>query len=327
MIRTSLFAAGVALCALAAGPAAPPTSQPSTQPAAIAAPAADVAVGDAYTLAKGAYRLGDYRRAAELAESATREMQKNRVPLTDSAMVDAIHLQGVSLLRAGQAKRASDTFSRVYSAMAGDRTLTFNAALCDLLEKSTIVRAAKTLGAYGASHPEDEQVLNLWGCVIDTIGQEGKNPAKLKEFWAAFNRANAQLEATRPGMRRWGTQWMTAAEYKVIEDKRAFQQEVVDQAVRERDKCVARLKRAQAAYNQAQMPIGGSGIHANCRYSGDGCRTCLERERRWKMESAQRDIDHWTPLAQEANTRCEQAVAKLPKPTWAVSMEPLDPIE
>jgi hypothetical protein len=45
------------------------------------------------------------------------------------------------------------------------------------------------------------------------------------------------------------------------------------------------------------------------------------------MDTAEREVEYRRPIAEGAVAAYESAVAEMPKPTWAMRMEPLDPFE
>ena len=246
---------------------------------------------------------------------------------TETAVINAAHLQGVSLMKLGLHKRAADVLQKTYSAMAGNRNLVFNVALCDVLDRTYAVRAAKNLQSYATNHPDDEQIVNLWGCAIDAAATEGKNPGKMNEFLAAYARVDTLLAATRPGFVRWGTAWMTKQEFAPIDAKRAQQKAKIETARSERDVAVAAYERAQAAYKRAAQPIKRTGTRTTHDWYHDNCIHCLERDRRNRMEEAEREIAYRRPIAEAAVAAFDAETAAMPKPSWVMSMEPLDPLE
>src|SRR5690606_9301964 len=60
----------------------------------------------------------------------------------------------------------------------------------------------------------DETVLNALGTALASAMAEHSGSEEFRAAGALYVRLNAKLEATRPGMKRWGAEWIPAAEYQ-----------------------------------------------------------------------------------------------------------------
>src|SRR6185436_3456065 len=147
--------------------------------------------------------------------------------LTDPHWIDSLHLQAVAHMKLGQFARALEIMERVYNSGQINQSIIVNFAIADIAQKQSTMRAVKNLKAYNISHPEDELIVNLWGIALDTAATRNQ-VIKLDAEAEDFLKANQILERTRPGMKHWGTQWMTAQSYGPIEHEREVGMREVD---------------------------------------------------------------------------------------------------
>src|SRR6185295_4084891 len=76
------------------------------------------------------------------------------------------------------------------------------------------MRGAKFIRDFLTTHPDqvDEAALNALGSALIQASTQEKALRFFRETANFYEAVNAKLEATRPGQKRWGKEWMTAAE-------------------------------------------------------------------------------------------------------------------
>jgi hypothetical protein len=129
------------------------------------------------------------------------------------------------------------------------RELVWNRAVNDLLQKTNIMRAVKTLGDYMQAATEaDEPMVNLLGTICFVA--DASNPPNRKVLDDAigfYTQRSGDLERARPGERRWGVQWLPEAEAQRNYDAYNKAIDAYQTAVRQRTAAEAHVKDLQSA--------------------------------------------------------------------------------
>jgi tetratricopeptide (TPR) repeat protein len=158
---------------------------------------------------KAALFAAEYEAAAQaFAEALVR----------NPADVRAMHGAGLAAYHQGQVKEALAALMKAKETAGekADRALVLNLAALHI-ESDDPLAAVRLCQSYLQAHSAvpDEPLLNAMGCALVQAMQKspGREVEKLAE---AFMELTEKLERTRPGMKRWGTEWVTAAEYKSL---------------------------------------------------------------------------------------------------------------
>jgi tetratricopeptide (TPR) repeat protein len=129
------------------------------------------------------------------------------------------------------------------------RELVWNRAVNDLLQKTNIMRAVKTLSDYvQAQAAPDESTINLLGTVC-FIGDASNPPNRkvLDDAIGLYTQRSMDLERTRPGQRRWGIQWLPEAEAQRNFDAYNKAIDAYQTALRQRTAADAHVKDLEAS--------------------------------------------------------------------------------
>ena len=312
------FVCGLGLLTSGAlGQTTQPTSQPSStvDSGSAATPAAlPPALFDA---AQSDVAIGDYRAAIEKLTMFQASLKKSGVRVNDPVMVNSTHVLGIARMRLGQWKPAADAFQRIYPALTTNRSILINTSIVDIQQNGDMLpRALKNLQAFCVAHPNDEPAVNLWGAALDKLAEKA-HTSMVNQSESAYVKAVKLLEATRPGMRRWGTDWLSADEVASKEKERTRQQANVDSAQRDVNEATRKLNEAKDRYNQA------SARRTTVVASGDVY--WVEQRRREEMDDAERSVRTWQGKLDDRTQTLNAEVAKMPRPTWAVAMDPVAP--
>jgi hypothetical protein len=129
-----------------------------------------------------------------------------------------------------------ETLYRVTPPPRRTRSMVLNRAIADMGQKTFVMRAVRELGQYLAEHKEDdEQATNVLAGALNIAAHEPR--LKRGPIWQAayveWERRNEILDRSRPGSRRWGTQWITDEQYAELkEQKKLIEQAIEDQQKR-----------------------------------------------------------------------------------------------
>jgi hypothetical protein len=122
------------------------------------------------------------------------------------------------------------------SSMTNDAMI-FNAATIATINRSLAVQATAWLQKYLSSHEPDEQWVNLYGIALDRAWSNPSNRGALHDRIKTIDQYQSQLETKKPGSHRWGSQWISEAQFQSIEAqkeslraKRATLQSAIDNA-------------------------------------------------------------------------------------------------
>jgi hypothetical protein len=167
-----------------------------------------------------------------------------------------LHVQAVKLMRANQFDKAKPLLEKVYvQTPPGQRSraLVLNRAIMDLAQRTNVSRGVRDVTAYLAAHPEpDELAINILGASLNLMAERynGKRNPAWQASLAEWDRQNAQLEQTRPGMHRWGVEWLDEEQYARLQ----FTRDRAATAVRDQED---RVSQAQAEFLSAQQQREG----------------------------------------------------------------------
>jgi len=142
-----------------------------------------------------------------------------RADKSDAYMDEAL---AVAYMRLGQFQPARAPMDAAYAATKKpSRALVLNRAMLDTALRTTAPRAVKDLSAYLAGHMEvDELAVNVLGTAIARAAGSTRSFRSSAIFASAvrtYGARNADLESAAakdtPGMKHWGTQWLTPQQY------------------------------------------------------------------------------------------------------------------
>ena len=99
---------------------------------------------------------------------------------------------------------------------APNRALVVNMAVCQIGQPGSknAMRAAIIIKDYLTAHPGslDEPLLNAMATALYLADDQAKKGNKFKECEVFYTTYNQKLEAAKPGYKRWGVQWLKAAD-------------------------------------------------------------------------------------------------------------------
>jgi tetratricopeptide (TPR) repeat protein len=279
---------------------AAPASAPSSQPVA--------SLDDA--LAK--IEAGENAQAAKLFQSFLSQWPKSAKVQTDEQAV-ALHGLALAYIRMGEFQKAREPIDRAFAYRKGNRALTLNRIKLDLRQRGFVVRAVKEIDKFPAAGSIDEDTVNLFGAALRKAQANAADKGQVRVLVENYDNYNRRLESTRPGMRHWGSTWMSEAEY----------QEKVNppKLMRERDSLRLRQKSARDALDQAGRDLKAAKQQAhldqtkkNISRSSDGRPDYLVRAQ-WKYDNAKRELE-------DVISRLDAIEAKFPSPTWIENLDP-----
>ena len=191
-----------------------------------------------------ALALGDIKASRDLLVDAIQLDPRHRV---------ALESVGYCYLKLDDIPRATRSME---AAIAGSTTqskaLTMNLAYA-LLRSRNPMRGAKMIKDYLAANSTtlDEEALNAYAICLGQSTEE----SRLNRFWTEcvtfYDQYNAKLEATKPGQKRWGIQWVSQAEWSTTESKNKVIQSQMENKWRDVQAATADFNRAKKAYADA----------------------------------------------------------------------------
>ena len=169
-----------------------------------------------------------------------------RLDPTNATANRGVGFSALKLRNPGEAVKPLETAARVQPV---DRNLAM-ALASSLVSTHNPMRAAKIMQVYLAAHPSpvDEPAVNALGIAL---AHADASAAKGPVFAAAFKlytQLDGDLDATQPGKKRWGIDWLPAAEADSKQQARQTAQKAVDDADTE-------LQTATAAVNKAKIAL------------------------------------------------------------------------
>lgn len=288
------------------------TASPTTAPAAAAMPAEAPSLHEALA----ALQSGDPKRAASLADACITAARRSKVRADDAVYVNAAHIQGVAFLRLAQPKQAADALQKCVRAAPGNRSLLYNVSVGDIQGKQSVARAVENLRGYAVAHPDDADIVNLWGMAIDAAARDRMTP-KIEAAQAAYAKVDKQLEAARPGMHRWGTEWLDQDRWNEIESQRRAVQPDIDSATKRLATVERNVAKIKAQIAEISAPMNGAMPGGDSAYR--------KRIREDDLKRLNRKLDDAEHAANDCRAELKAATDRLPKPAWAMRLEPIEP--
>jgi len=151
-----------------------------------------------------ALAAGDYKAAKEAFYDAM---------LLDRGNAKALHGLGLACVGLGDLARAREYLERAVAAAPPDRALVLNFAAVQAATGQSM-RAARYIVQYLTARPEplDEPMLNALAVALYTADEQSKGNQFFRTWENFYVKYNEKLEASRPGEKRWGVQWLPAAD-------------------------------------------------------------------------------------------------------------------
>lgn len=135
----------------------------------------------------------------------------------DPRNVQALHGLGLCQYAGGDRTAAAETLRRA-AEIAGDAidaALANNLAAIELeLDRPMAALQACVRHLQRVKGVPDENVLNALGIALVRVMAENGSSKEVQAAGALYVRLNAKLEATRPGLKRFGTEWIPADEFQ-----------------------------------------------------------------------------------------------------------------
>lgn len=217
---------------------AEPTTAPATAPAA-------TGELEAAMQALAAGQHGDALKILLDLQEAQGRLPINPKLLTDD-QINTQHLLAVTYMGLGDFQKARVPIDRAANAPRGNRTILINRSALDVIHKGNAIRAAVTLADLLRDQPPEEPLVNLFGMALDRASETVHGKRAVAKLIPDYERINASLESTRPGERRWGTSWLTPAQWRAIEERQRETQRLIDSETRQMENVGSRLNAAVA---------------------------------------------------------------------------------
>jgi hypothetical protein len=275
MLGSNVIVLSLVAVALAAGQAPPPPAAPPAGDE--GAKAKEIFTGlvqqgtNALMAGEHGAALGALLDAKQLFERKLRGKGPTVATADQVAMLHGLALAYQLNNRPEKASPLFDTgtpLDRACAAKGAPRQLLLTRAALDLTQGYLAMRTAVGLTGYLKEHPNelDSEILDVLFSALTKAEERVTNRTALDGMIKNYEEFNARLEATRPGQRRWGVEWVGEAVFKVNMRKR-------DAALREIDKAQGQLADANADVAKANDYLkwargnGGSVSVANQRLS------------------------------------------------------------
>ncbi len=218
-----------------------PAEKPTTKPADNKSAEALLLQGQNALFAK------DYKAARDAFQDAASIAPRN--PRTN-------HGLAVAEMFLGDFNYASTCMERALVAAAGkpDRALLLNNAMLQIGVNNPM-RSAKFLKEYLEGHEKDldEPMLNALGASLYLAEDSARKAILFNQAADYYVKYQKLVEATRPGMKRWGTEWFSSGE---VDKKMAEMRQklgVADQIGVQLDQLEAKVADARRKYRQKQQ--------------------------------------------------------------------------
>jgi tetratricopeptide (TPR) repeat protein len=286
--------------------------------AATAAPIA-VPTGDPKTLIKAANDslvAGKNPEALAIAQAAIDKFPKSAKPLADEEAI-AYHQAAVAAMRINDLPKAREMMDKALAYGKTSKALLINSAKLDIAQQTFVARAARELDKLLAVSV-DEETLNLLGVACARAEQDPRLAAQVKVFAANYEGYSKKLEATKPGMRRWGTKWMSEAEFQSTSRP--------PEVVTELTEAQQRVKTATFELDKARKSLS----EAKRQSHFDETKKNIERDPSRKnqpmyVSKAEDALAAAQKESEDAKAAVDVANSKFPKPEFEANLEPLVP--
>ncbi|HEY7118233.1 MAG TPA: tetratricopeptide repeat protein, partial [Tepidisphaeraceae bacterium] len=174
-----------------------------------------------------------------------RESFQDAVAL-DPRNAKATHGLALCMLAQKEVLKAAGIFDKAVSLTSSpDRALVLNASACHLASNNHM-RAAKLVKDYLNAHPKeiDEPMINALGSALQSATAQERKNGFFGQCASFYVIANQRLEASRPGFKRFGSEWFSAREADAKLAAMATQQKQLDSLSEAVDTAQERFDRA-----------------------------------------------------------------------------------
>jgi chromosome segregation ATPase len=132
-----------------------------------------------------------------------------------------------------------------------------------------------------------------------------------KSAAARYEQLNAQLEASRPGYKRWGTQWISPEEYQQKKRARDEAQRAYEKSLKEIEQCAKDVDYATAEIARVRASMSNFTYHTTAQSEA--------------LQSAQSALQFAVERLGRQKTEADKARRAIPAINWPDSMEPVEP--
>jgi hypothetical protein len=239
-------------------------------------------------------------------------------PPTTRPSPEQLHATAFPLLRDKQYQKAAGPLEQAYKARPlaeQPRPLVLNHALLDVATKTNAMRAVKDLRDYlGARETGDERAVDLLGAALFVAGRDER--MQETELYTAAEKQLEQsiklVEKSRPGERKWGSEWKLEAEYAELHAKRTATRKSFRDAKQVLKKSLNDAQEAAAKVDRLED-------------KGAGNKKRVVAKRTAALEAALRESAEAEKRYAQQKTVVEAARKNLFEPTWATDLAPIDP--
>ncbi len=238
---------------------------------------------------------------------ANNEFTDARDSFTDALVLDdkntlAGRGLGFAYIKLAKPTRAVKPLEVAALAPPLDRPLAMGLA-CALVQSHNPARAAKILKTYLESHPTplDEPVVNALGIALSQVERSATRNTLFIDSVKLYMKLNAELEAAKPGKKRWGIEWLDAGVVDQKQKDRTKAQAKVDETYNKLQTANSDLQTAEDALSTAQNSSSRRQIRDN------------------QIRQAQQQVNTATNNQQTAQNNYDTAVKALddvPGPTF-----------
>lgn len=173
-------------------------------------PVTDEAV-DAIVQQIEAGRYQDALAAAKKAMSAYKPQPSGKN--MDKTFVRLLDCCAAASLGQKQFKAAQLAAAQAFNSGFKGRSITMHLAQAEAQLKTEVVHAANIMRDFCEAHPEDVEAFGLFGATLDRARQNRITTRVIDPLIARYNTLLPKIEATKPGFKRWGADWVTRARY------------------------------------------------------------------------------------------------------------------
>jgi len=231
---------------------------------------------------------------------------------------EQLHAIAFPLLRDKQYPKAAGPLEQAYKARPlaeQPRPLVLNHALLDIAMKTNAMRAVKDLRDYlGARETGDERAVDLLGTALFVAGREER--MQETELYTAAEKQLEQsiklVEKSRPGERKWGSEWKPETEFAELHAKRTATNKSFREAKQALRKALNEAQEAAAKVDRLED-------------KGAGIKKRVVAKRTAALEAALRESAEAEKRYAQQKTVVEAARKNLFEPTWSTDLAPIDP--
>lgn len=184
---------------------------------------------------------------------------------------------------------------RACSTKNASRQLLITRATLDATQGYLAMRSVVSLSNYLKEHPDDldSELLDLLFTALQKADERVTNRAlTLEPAMKLYEDFNARLEATRPGQKRWGVQWVSMAQFNIEMGKRRIAIKVYEQALDRLDEAQAAVKDAEIAYENSKK----NGVYTKKGVEAASNRLARARDVAYQKQKAADDAKAAIPI-------------------------------